>query len=45
MGGDPFAHLSLAEFAALEKDGDKPFFDKLEHLWRERKLGLPSSQT
>jgi hypothetical protein len=32
MGADPFAHLSLAEFAALEKGGDEPFFDRLERL-------------
>src|SRR5688572_25388511 len=45
MGTDPFAHLSLPEFAALEKDGSEPFLDRLEHLWRERKLGLPSRET
>jgi len=44
MGNDPFAHLSLAEFAALEQERDEPFLDKLERLWSEGKLG-PSERT
>ena len=38
MGTDPFAHLSLDEFEALELDRDEPFFDRLERLWNEGKL-------
>lgn len=39
MGKDPFAHLSLAQFAALEQNHDEPFLDRLDRLWKEGMLG------
>jgi len=36
---DPFARLSLEQFAALEVDPRERFLDRLNRLWDEGKLG------
>lgn len=35
---EPFAHLSLVDFAALELDAKLPWMDRLDQLWEDGKL-------
>jgi hypothetical protein len=39
MGQDSFRDLSLAQFEALERDSQEGFFDRLERLWKEGRIG------
>jgi hypothetical protein len=38
VAADPFVHLSLNEFADLERSTTEPFLDRLERLWNEGAL-------
>jgi hypothetical protein len=39
LGPDPFAALSLEQFAALEADPSERFLDRLDRLWSHGKIG------
>jgi hypothetical protein len=36
---DPFANLTLQQFAELEVDPTEPFMERMNRLWEEGKLG------
>ena len=39
LGPDPFADLSLDQFAALETNRNETLLDRLDRLWRDGKVG------